>query len=45
MSQLKPRNPAIAAACKREIKLVTQVVQDKKKYNRKEKHKNQTKDH
>lgn len=35
----KPRNPMIVAAFKREISLVTKVVQDKKKYNRKEKHK------
>lgn len=40
----KPRNPTIVAACKREIKLCTQVVENKKKYNRKDKHKNQVKD-
>lgn len=36
---IKPRNPIIVAAFMREIKLCTQVVQDKKKYTRKEKHK------
>jgi hypothetical protein len=36
---LKPRNPMIVAAFKREISLSTKVVQNKNKYNRKEKHK------
>ncbi len=36
--KIKKRNPMIVAACMREISLVTKVVQNKKKYNRKEKH-------
>jgi hypothetical protein len=36
---IKPRNPIIRAAFKNEIDLKTQVVKDKSKYNRKEKHK------
>jgi hypothetical protein len=36
--KFKPRNPMIVAAFMREISLVTKVVQNKKKYNRKEKH-------
>ena len=37
---IKPRNPAIIKAFKREIDLKTKVVQDKSKYDRKIKHKN-----
>jgi hypothetical protein len=36
--KFKPRNPMIVAAFAREISLVTKVEQNKKKYNRKEKH-------
>lgn len=36
--KIKPRNPMIVAAFKREISLVTKVVENKKKYIRKEKH-------
>lgn len=42
-SQVKERNPMIIAAFKNELNLKTQVVPDKKKYSRKEKHK--TKDY
>lgn len=42
--QIKPRNHIIVAAFKRDINLSTQVVKDKTKYNRKEKHKNQEKE-
>ncbi len=37
--RFKPRNPIIAAAFKREVNLQTQVQRDKKKFLRKEKHK------
>lgn len=40
---IKDRDPIIIAAFKNEINLKTQVIPDKKKYNRKEKHK--TKDY
>lgn len=37
--RFKPRNPMIVAAFKREVNLQTQVVTDKKKFTRNEKHK------
>lgn len=39
--KIKPRNPMIVAAFKREISLVTKVVENKKKYIRKEKHRSE----
>lgn len=38
----KPRNPMIVAAFKKEINLQTQVVKDKTKYTRKQKHSSNT---
>lgn len=39
--RIKPRNTDIIAAFKREVNLSTQVVPDKSKYSRKQKHKKQ----
>ena len=39
LKEHKPRNPMIIAAFKKEINLQTKVVKDKKKYSRKQKHK------
>ena len=36
---LKPRNPMIVAAFKKEINLQTKVTKDKTRYSRKQKHK------